>query len=97
MAKRARLYKNSGRGRSYAISCSCLVGRTADEIAVISGLPHDDLRETTVGAIRASGYRIVRQGKDPWHVQIRPPDPSVNDWRGLHKVFGTKRPNPAAA
>jgi len=97
MAKRARKHKNSRRGRGYAISCSCLVGRTADEIAVISGLPHDKLREATVGEIRAAGYRIARQGKDPWHVQVRPPDPAVNDWRGLDKVFGQQRPNPAAS
>jgi hypothetical protein len=96
MANRARRYKNSRRGRSYAISCSCLVGRTADEIAGISGLPHDDLRETTVGAIRAAGYRIARQGRDPWHVQVRPSDPSINDWRGFDKAFGPTRPNPAA-
>ena len=81
----------------YALSVYSLPGRSADEIALLASLPHAKIRASTVGRLRAAGYRVVPSPGPPGHADLELPDPPTeDDWRALDALFDPPRRNSAA-
>jgi hypothetical protein len=81
----------------YAVSVRSAPGMTADELAYVKPpLPQQNLRETTVGALRQAGFDVVRDEPPPKHALIMlEPVPTDDDYLRITAIFGTPRANPA--
>jgi hypothetical protein len=81
----------------FAISARSLPGATADALARVEPrMGHAKLRETTVGALRAAGYDVIRDEPPPAHALIMLPRlPADDDYVVVSTTFGPARDNPA--
>lgn len=83
----------------FAISARSLPGATADALAKVEPrMGHAKLRETTVGALRAAGYDVIRDEPPPAHALIMLPRlPVDDDYVVVSATFGPARNNPGIA
>lgn len=88
-------YQETG-GREYAFSVASFPGLSADELAHRARVANRQMRETTVGALRADGYEVVLTDEPTAHADlVLPSAPSENHWTRLRAIFGPPRSNPA--
>lgn len=81
----------------YALSVYSRPHLTAGQIAAVAGVPHNQMRVSTAGRIRAAGYDVVpSEQHGPAHADLPLPDPpTANDWAALQAAFDPPSPNPA--
>lgn len=85
----------------YALSMNCIPGLTTDAVAVRAGMPHDELRPTTVGQVRGAGFEITQTpGRwektghcDVYHVDGKQRMPTAIELLKLQQAFGAPIPN----
>jgi hypothetical protein len=81
----------------FAISVRSKEGLTANELAAIDPpLAYPRIRETTVGAVRAVGYDVVRDEPPPAHALVMLPSiPADDDYLKISSALGEPRDNPS--
>jgi hypothetical protein len=100
MAHAAETYYRAYRGeRGYGLSVWSLPGLTAEEIAIAIGsdrLPHNVMRQSTVGELQALGCEFTQTG-DPahWTMRLAGP-PTDDDWDRVNLAFQSPQANPVA-
>lgn len=85
------------------MSVYSIPGLDARQIAALrvgsEGLPHGEIRESTVGRVREAGYHVTLSEKEGYaegHCDLIVPwEPSNEDCDKLLRLFDKKRPNPA--
>lgn len=67
---------------------------SVDEIARLAGKPNQEIRISTVGRFRGTGFELARRGRFP-HLTLRfPSPPSDRDLKPLEAMFGEPVANP---
>src|SRR5439155_18099329 len=69
-------------------------GETIEEACMFLGLPHGQIRTTTVGTLTAEGFKVIPDGPDG-HCLVLADDSSEATWARLDALFSEPRPNPA--
>lgn len=92
----ARARKDHHRLGLYGISSAAgwTPTTTLAEIVEASNLPYDVVQTSTVGAIRAAGFRIERTGKRPHCTIDLGEDPTQDTAARLAALFAPPVPNP---
>ncbi len=70
-------------------------GKGRGKASLAANVMHQQIRASTVGAIRAAGFEVIVDGRPDHCLILFPNEPSQEDLERLTGCFGAPEPNPA--